>query len=222
MIGFSHALSGAALYLSAAPLMHITSYRDLIVGSVVAMGAAVLPDLDHPEARPARWLGPITRRMSRAIADWSGGHRKGTHALVAWVLVTILATIAVRVDIHFTFVLFCSGLGLYALRMSRWLTLLGAIVLTAWCWKTYESSDWTWLVTAVSTGYIAHLLGDSMTPGGVPWGYPFSRVRLSAHLFSTGGRIELGLITPMLGLTAGYLMIIRLSLEDALYIAPWW
>ena len=48
------------------------------------------------------------------------------------------------------------------------------------------------LTTAAAWGYLSHLLGDTLTPMGVPWLWPVQRLgdRLSLALFTTGTAFE--------------------------------
>lgn len=105
MMARAHALSGAALglvgcqvaQLGGATVTPVTAFT----ASAVCAGAALLPDLDHPEASIARTFGPISYRISRITNatsaviyrrtrtryddDRDGGHRGVTHT-VAWAL----------------------------------------------------------------------------------------------------------------------------------------
>jgi hypothetical protein len=57
---------------------------------------------------------------------------------------------------------------------------------------------WWWLGFAGALGCIAHLLGDTLTPEGVPWFYP-SRVRLSLPIVAhTGNVLERAIIGPLM------------------------
>lgn len=51
-----------------------------LAGSLVlAAGAGVLPDWDHPDTRPSRRFGVLSRVVSKATAKSAGGHRKAAH-----------------------------------------------------------------------------------------------------------------------------------------------
>ncbi|HEY9472229.1 MAG TPA: metal-dependent hydrolase, partial [Mycobacteriales bacterium] len=120
-MGRTHALSGAVGMLAVTPAVaalapSLTPHGPvaLAAGTVVAAGAALLPDLDHPRATVARSLGPVTGALSKVVAAVSGGHRQATHSVAgvllaaglfgvagsaggwwAWVPVTLLAGLAV-------------------------------------------------------------------------------------------------------------------------------
>lgn len=102
MMARGHALSGAALglvgcqvaQLSGATVTPVTAFT----ASAICAGAALLPDLDHPEASIARTFGPISYRLSRITNATSaaiyastrtardekrdGGHRGITHTIL--------------------------------------------------------------------------------------------------------------------------------------------
>jgi membrane-bound metal-dependent hydrolase YbcI (DUF457 family) len=77
MMARSHALSGAAGWLTAAALSTAAGLpwtpSTVLVGTVVAAGSAMLPDIDCPDSHAGRSLGPITNRLARAVA--AGSHR---------------------------------------------------------------------------------------------------------------------------------------------------
>lgn len=105
MMARGHALSGAALGLVGCQLAQLggatVTPATAFTASAVCAGAALLPDLDHPEASIARTFGPLSYRISRitnatsaviyaktkTVRDDSrdGGHRGVTHTLV-WAL----------------------------------------------------------------------------------------------------------------------------------------
>jgi membrane-bound metal-dependent hydrolase YbcI (DUF457 family) len=77
MMARSHALSGAAGWLTAAALSTAAGLpwtpSTVLVGTVVTAGAAMLPDIDCPDSHAGRSLGPITNRLARAVA--ASSHR---------------------------------------------------------------------------------------------------------------------------------------------------
>jgi membrane-bound metal-dependent hydrolase YbcI (DUF457 family) len=82
MLGRTHALSGAVVGAAVGlTATHLTP-GPLAVGVVLTAGAAVLPDIDHPDATCARSFGFITQAFAWVIEHVSGGHRHGTHSLV--------------------------------------------------------------------------------------------------------------------------------------------
>ena len=137
MKGYSHAVSGAALWtLVAAPPITIpqispdipviplapgwleVSPTTYALGLMLSSGAALLLDSDHHSGTIAYSLpkiGPIpspTMIMCRVIAKISGGHRHGTHSILGILAFTALAFLAgyLVVDINGTKVALGSGL----------------------------------------------------------------------------------------------------------------
>lgn len=116
MQGYSHALTGAAAWLALTSSSGVAlgwydqSVPVALTGAVVCAGAALLPDLDHPEGTIAWSLPPVkagdltlvpspTRLLCKGVAAVSGGHRHGTHSLLGVVAFTGLAWLASRVTI---------------------------------------------------------------------------------------------------------------------------
>lgn len=92
MMGRTHAASGAAAFLALTPVLSWAGVDattpTITVGMVAAAGAAMLPDLDHPQATISRALGPITRILSAATEAVSGGHRQATHSVLGVLVFT--------------------------------------------------------------------------------------------------------------------------------------
>lgn len=163
MMGYSHAISGAAAWLTVGQVLDVDPAVTM-GGAAVAAVAALLPDLDHPNARLARAI-PLGGMLARGIAVVAGGHRRGTHTLAAALGVTLLV--------------------------------LGGLM----AWGVQDAGWWT---ASVGVGYVAHLVGDCLTPGGCPLLLPFSRRRHSVALFRTGGTVENLLVAPALGIVAAW------------------
>lgn len=198
MMGGSHAISGAAAWVavtSTGPLMLGISPlppQGIILGSVVAAGAALLPDFDHHSGTAAYSLPPLTKVMARSVANISGGHRHGTHSilgiLVATAIASLLSLIKIPVDLPIEghsgvlnlgsaiVMLFCAALGLKALKLTKgsgwlwpWTYSLGMAGMVA----VFAPSEFGWLTLAVGLGCLVHCLGDMLTVGGWPIFYPF-------------------------------------------------
>jgi len=90
MLGRDHALSGAAAFALLAPQLHVTGAH-LAAGTVLAAGAAVLPDIDHPDATISRTFGFLTGAFAWTVEKVSGGHRHGTHSVIGIAVFTALA-----------------------------------------------------------------------------------------------------------------------------------
>src|SRR5580704_4591452 len=81
MLGRDHALSGAVVFAALAPSLHVT-VSHLAAGVVLAAGAGVLPDIDHPDSTISRSFGFLTEWFAWVVDRISGGHRHGTHSFV--------------------------------------------------------------------------------------------------------------------------------------------
>lgn len=103
MMGPGHAVSGAAVGLYAATLARDLGLLDIgpaatLTGAALCAGAALLPDLDHPNATVAKAFGPASVTLARGVHGissavyWNtktlvdeerdGGHRGLTHTAV--------------------------------------------------------------------------------------------------------------------------------------------
>src|SRR5664280_2037985 len=85
MMGRSHMATGAAAVVLVEPHQ---PWPALVATAALGATVALLPDLDIDTSTVSRSLGPVTRLVSRAVAWVAGGHRMGTHSLLALVLVT--------------------------------------------------------------------------------------------------------------------------------------
>jgi membrane-bound metal-dependent hydrolase YbcI (DUF457 family) len=229
MLGFSHATSGALGWLAVAPtvaqaLGNPLSAQELAVGTVACAGAALIPDLDHPSATIAYTFGPISKSVSKLTALLAGGHRQGTHSLLfsvgfglvcylvgmssEWFHTPVPSIVMMFLLASFAF----RGLNIVPPRTSR--TLKGTVVLIeaaalTWFMATYlmPGMNWWWLGLAGAMGSIIHLIGDSLTPEGVPWLYP-NRWRLAIPIIShTGNVLERAILGPIMVLVTGWLAI---------------
>jgi membrane-bound metal-dependent hydrolase YbcI (DUF457 family) len=90
MMGRAHALSGACIYSLAATTTHPTPAQ-YALGMTITAGAAVLPDIDHPNSGISQTFGPATRGFAWMVAKVSGGHRNGTHSNLGAGIITMLA-----------------------------------------------------------------------------------------------------------------------------------
>jgi len=215
-MGRTHALSGAAAWLAAAPVIVDAAglpvgVAELLAGAAVAAGAAMLPDLDHPSAGIAGTLGPATRLLTRAVAAVAGGHRQATHSLAFALLTAAGAGLAVTHSPTAALVVagVCVAFGVRALgpdelRDDPILDLelaAAAAAVTALVWATVTT--WSWLPYAVAVGCALHLAGDALTPRGVPLWWPLP-TRIGAAVFTTGSWAEravqgvLALAVPLL------------------------
>jgi hypothetical protein len=206
MMARSHVVLGAAGWLTAAVAVEAVAGRtfqpvELIAGTVVCAGAAVLPDCDHPNALVASSLGPVTRWLARGIRKVAGGHRRATHSpefglfvgLGSW---TLGAAAGWWASLVMAFL--CCAFALRAVGPARhrpggygWIVVAIQAAVLTWTGAVIIPGDWVWLPFAITAGCWLHLgLGDMLTPEGAfvswLWGWWVS-VPVVAH---TGNRTE--------------------------------
>jgi membrane-bound metal-dependent hydrolase YbcI (DUF457 family) len=221
-MGKSHAvcglISGVALsaLVPSAPL----PIKGLVV--VTAGGAALLPDLDHPQATAARSLGFATKAIATAVDQLSlsvyyataapgdhperkSGHRLLTHtvpaSLLAGGLVAVLGLVSpIAVSLC---VALLAGLLAQGIKVAGG----GLFVVTfgVSLWVFSQETGWSWLVSlAVTVGCLIHIWGDWCTNSGVPVLWPLvsqgKRWRLvhAPVTFAAGDSVETALVRPLL------------------------
>lgn len=231
MMGRPHALSGAAVWLVAAPaassagLFHMP-VQIWLSGAVVTAGAALAPDLDHGSNSFARGsLGPVTRTFSNIVA--LGGHRKITHSWLGVFIATALLIAGISANrltdaawgetaaaiipaavifFLFSFALAAAGLPPYRIKSSmRFLGRAGIAAGATVGVVALVNGDWGWLIFALPLGLVVHILGDAITIAGVPWLWPLGRDYRLARL-RAGGPVERYLLTPI------FIIVIMVSL----------
>lgn len=201
MLGRSHALSGAAVWLSgcaaATSVGVVVPPVAVVAGAVVSAGAALLPDLDHLEATAARSLGPVTggvawlvSRISDTVRDRTcgccatatrSGHRTLTHTAVFAValgaVAAVLGALAGRTAVAVVAGLL-AALGTVGLTRGRWrrLAIPAGLAAAGAVTAAPAAGSWWWLGAAVTVGCVTHSLGDGLTLSGVPLLWP-ARIR---------------------------------------------
>jgi membrane-bound metal-dependent hydrolase YbcI (DUF457 family) len=192
MMARTHQLGGVALWLGVTVPWPVSPVV-VLAGMPVAAFAALWPDLDHPQAKLARSLGPVTYVLSVWVERRFGGHRAGTHSLlVGPPLCAILAGIfALGV-----------GLGLVALTDVS-VAIVGPLVAIA--------------AGAAFVGALSHSLLDCLTCncGGCDWKprrtawdgrhkagvelwWPIVKRRYGLPVMPVGGSGELMVARPLL------------------------
>lgn len=212
MMARSHALSGAAVWLAAAPPTAAAfdlplEPAGLAAGAAITAGAALIPDLDHPQSTIARALGPISQLLAMLVAAIAGGHRQATHSL-AFAALAGLAVAAGQATpvgdvVGAIVVALCAGLAVRAFapraaEVARETLLVTGALIIAWLSLSAVSSL-VWLPAAVAGGVLLHALGDLLTPQGVPLLWPLPRRFAVPVLGSTGGPAEALLGLGLLG-----------------------
>jgi len=71
----------------------------VLIGALVTAGAALLPDVDQPSSTIANSGGMITRSVAAVAGTLSGGHRHGTHSILAIAAFTFGTVMAARVPL---------------------------------------------------------------------------------------------------------------------------
>jgi membrane-bound metal-dependent hydrolase YbcI (DUF457 family) len=202
--GPTHAMSGLAAWAAVTALAADTALGSLsvqgwCVGAILATGAALLPDLDHPESTVSNTFGPISAAGSKLInavshgiyqvtrtkrdSDRDGGHRGFTHTLVFAALAAVITTATVQTSKKWALpllMLVFSGLAVRGI-MHKWcprndaLWITGsALMLTYAClrWTDQTDANAAACGVAVGIGCIAHYLGDAITEQGCPMLWP--------------------------------------------------
>lgn len=206
MLARGHALTGAAAFLAAGPALDPT-LPELALGTLLCAGAATAPDIDHPGSTVSRTGGIATQAVGAAVGVVSGGHRQATHSLL-FVAAATAAThfLVVTADA----VAIAAGLAAFLIAVAGPLLArsfggrlsFGAFMLAAggafWVISDGRVPLGPWFTVAVGLGVLMHLLGDMLTPEGVPMLWPVRR-RFGLGLFTTAGMIE-GVFTAFLAL----------------------
>lgn len=237
MLGRTHALSGAVAVLALTPVLRSHGVTvdawAVPVAAVTAAGAAILPDVDHAHATPARSLGPISAGLAWCVGLLSGGHRNGTHSFVglaaftglaAWL--THLGGLPLGLFLSFLFAIAAAALRVNMVRATVGHTLLcllmGAMLTRGAVLDSFPVEVVPW---AVATGVTVHLLGDMATVQGCPLFWPVHRHRYNYLALSTDHAVERYVVGPALMLAAAWLVVTMAGGVDVIGPAlrtSWW
>ena len=123
-----------------------------VFGTMAAAIGGLLPDLDHPESVLGRRLSFVSQPLARAC-----GHRGFTHSLLG-----LLGLLAIVVLVSGLFAAIATSETNLASRVASepFAALYGPIF---------------WLLLPLIVGYLSHLLGDALTPSGVPLFWPYQQ-----------------------------------------------
>lgn len=215
MMGHSHAVSGALLYAASSPFLpplllhaHLRP-ADVLMGTVLCAGAALLPDLDHHDGTIANFLGPVSRGLCRGVAWMSGGHRHATHSFVFVALMSVGSWAGVTYwgrwfTLGLCFVLL--ALAIRALHLcppgdgpSMWVTVAGLAVLGTSMIDRWMPDAPGWLPYAVGLGCTAHILGDCLTKKGAPLLWPHKERYETVLIKRSGNSVETKVLVPIMG-----------------------
>ncbi|MEU1508127.1 metal-dependent hydrolase [Kitasatospora sp. NPDC005748] len=214
MMGHSHAVSGGLLFAAASGHLPVELVgpgfgpADLLMGTVLCAGAALLPDLDHHDSTLAHFLGPVSGVLCRVLGRVSGGHRHATHSLLFAALAGA-GTWAGIAHLGRGFVLgltFCLlALALRALHLhppgnspATWALPTGLAALGAAGLDSWLPNARYWLPCAVTLGVLAHLLGDFLTRRGIPLFWPYGRRYEIPLIKRTGNGVETKFLAPLM------------------------
>lgn len=219
MLGRTHALSGAVAVLALTPVLRdhgiAVDAWAVPVAAVTAAGAAILPDVDHAHATPARALGPVTAGLAWCVGLLSGGHRNGTHSLVGLaafvglaVWLTGIGGLPLGLFLSFLFAIAAAALRVTMVRATVGHTLLcllmGAMLTRGAVLDSFPVEVVPW---AVGIGVTVHLLGDMATVQGCPLLWPVHRHRYNYLALSTDHAVERYVVGPALTLAAAWLVV---------------
>jgi membrane-bound metal-dependent hydrolase YbcI (DUF457 family) len=223
MMGQTHALSGALLWLGAVPLLSheplmgdyaiSLSPAQVLAGGVVCAGAALLPDIDHHNGRIANTFGPITKKLCKWVGKASGGHRQATHSLLFAVLMglamDLLAThfvygwwVALFIIVGFGL----RGIGLDFEGKEPQSALTDCAVALFAVWLMHDL-DMSFVGFAVGLGCFAHVLGDCLTPRGCPVFWPLKWRTAVPLIPKTNGKVERWVLMPLFSVGVAILTI---------------
>lgn len=204
VMGPTHAMSGAAVGLAVAQALPaswggVATAQEAFVYAGIAAGAALLPDLDSPQATVSRSFGPlslglshVTENAAQALVnltrgakdEWCGnGHRTATHTIWFGFLAgaaasALIAAFGKNAAIGLLFLFL--GLAIRGLvpswsKKNDWLVVTGvaaAISVVAWTVVPHTASALV-MGSAVTVGVLTHLAGDFITKNGIPALAPF-------------------------------------------------
>lgn len=232
MLGRAHALSGIAIWGLTAPAIASVSgmgldWKTYVAGALVTAGAAVAPDLDHPDHSSAsNSLKPVTTHLSRFVEKVSGGHRMGTHSILGILVGTTLALLFAIGLAPIGGVLAGFFLFAFALKALKYpffgkahlrtviIAVTAALMALALVWAA--SGSWGWMVAAISFGLFIHVLGDAITRGGVPWLWPINKWQYSLTPMYAGGTTEKLVLTPIFLIAIGLGLFSAISTQSVL------
>ncbi|WP_106585783.1 metal-dependent hydrolase [Murinocardiopsis flavida] len=230
MMGHSHALSGVVGWMAIVPVVQGTEVlgvrfdlgpAEIVAGSLVCAGAALVPDLDHKSSTITQTYGAVTRAIG-VIFNWLfGGHRMGTHSLLFAVLMGALTTalalwsdLAVQVFVFLLVGIAFNGLGFGMDKNKVAAEVINAMGTAGICIALYANgTNYTWVGLAVAFGCLLHFVGDCITDMGCPLIWPISKYRIGSPIsFKADGVVERKVVTPLLSIA-----IVLLSV----YLFPW-
>lgn len=195
-MGTTHARHGLAAAATAAALLPPTPVPTLAVLIIAATGAAILPDIDHPEATIAHTFGPLSHAVSRAVhatsevlyratathydQDRDGGHRGFTHTVLFAGAAGGAAYAALYYGGHIALGVLTAVLASFALhsltgawaRRWGWLATTALAAILGGAAYFFSSPPPLSMGAAVALGSLVHCAGDMLTVQGCPLLWP--------------------------------------------------
>lgn len=238
MLGYTHAATGAVGWLVAGPISmyavtgQTLNAAEMAAGTIACAGAALLPDLDHPQATVSQTFGPVSKLAAEFTAFVSGGHRHATHSIFFAVLMGAATWAGIRYGpeqfpyiILFILTAFAlRGLGLVPPGGAGWKS-FGAVAesfLVVWLINEFGVFDsWYWLAVAVTLGCLIHVSGDCCTPERCPVLWP-KKTRYGVGLIEhTGNWVEVKIVAPVFVGAALLLAWVRIAPLIGWNVIPW-
>ncbi len=96
--------------------------------------------------------------------------------------------------------------------------MLGALF---WATASGEGSQLRWMVVPLCVGYLSHIIGDALTPSGVPLFYPKWKT-YSFNLFKTRSLMETFVVAVFTLAVFFSLGVYQLILEPLQTLWQWW
>lgn len=207
----------------------------LAILTVIGAAFAIVPDFDHPGSTVSRRFGYLSRAASYLFGKLTGGHRKASHSLLFAVVcgfiglsvellpfeidtpwgVVLNSTQVFSALIFSLSVAFITRLVLRGVASRRWdAPILLASIAFGVTGGLLGAMPKFGLGYAMFLGVVLHIVGDGLTPSGVPWFWPHKK-NYSLNLNGkTGQERELWVTQPLLLAGAG-------ASVYAFIIAPW-
>lgn len=193
MMGYNHAISGAAAWVAVAstapnfPALGITTVEpwQMITGAVVCAGAAMLADADHHNATIAHSVPVVGSVAAGAVGALTGGHRHGMHSILAiigvWFATGWIGALTWQPSwwnqaIPYGAAIATAALLTFAIKVLKvgktWLRswIIGAAAAAAI--TLFMPDQIGWFQLCVTVGFITHIVGDFLTVEGINWFWP--------------------------------------------------
>ena len=183
MNGVNHSLVGGVIGASAISIMGHTNPTKIIPFTLLTMGCAYLPDLDHKEATLAHKI-PFGKFICKRINKLANGHRHKTHTIFFAFFCAFLSWLSTFYKYKINLHLFGFNITEIRLVSAVFISYLTFIVLNSIKIKislliNFSISIYVGLFCSVNKKFfifgvflsiIAHLIGDVVTTQGLPGG----------------------------------------------------